>query len=157
MGAARSATALRNRLFRRSRSVAVFAQRRSRWRGSPCRTPRRASGTAEDSAVKSPPMESQSQVPSVTTDRMWFADLVSIQRVISLLTQCECAEDGEARRTNHSLSSSARSMADHRFGSVDNPVSSRKIRRALRLFQGLARSCRPRWSAGASCPSAAWL
>ena len=34
-------------------------------------------------------------------------------------------------------------MADHRLGLVDNPVSSRKIRKARRLFQGLARTLQP--------------
>ena len=49
IGAARSATAERNRVLRRSRSVSDRAQRTSKWRGSSRSAPRNASGTAEDS------------------------------------------------------------------------------------------------------------
>ena len=45
----------------------------------------------------------------------------------------------------------------HRWGLADNDVSSRKIRKALTLYQGRANRCNPRCSAGASWPSAAWL
>ena len=93
----------------------------------------------------------------MTTGRMWSIDLVASQCEISLFTHSDPAASGEARSTNHPLSSSASSMADHRCGFVDSPVSSRKTRRARRLFHGLASRWRPRCSAGASNPSAAWL
>ena len=76
--------------------------------------------------MKSLPAGSHSQLPSVTTGKMWSTDLVLVQRAISLFTHSDWADEGEARSTNHSLSSSAPSMADHKSGFVDNPVSSAK-------------------------------
>ena len=155
MGAARSATAPRKRLLRRSRSVSARAQRRSRCRGSSRIAPRSSSGTAFESALKSAVAGSHSQIPSVTTGKMCSTDLVASQWVISLLTHSEEADSGEANKTNQPDSFKAASMADHRCGLVERPVSSRKMCRARRLFQGLARRSRPRWRAGANLPSAA--
>ena len=157
IGAARSATAERNRVLRRSRSVAVRAQRRSRLRGSLRKTPWSAGGTAVDPVRRSPPTASHSQVPSVTTARMRSADFVANQRETSLFTHSDRAASGEASRTNHSLSAIARSMDSHRSGFVDSPDSSRKMCSARRLFHGFARRCRPCWRAGASRASDAWL
>ena len=74
-----------------------------------------------------------------------------------MFTHSDCAASADARSTNHSLSSSAASIADHKCGFVDSPVSSRKIRNARRAFHGFAKRCNPRCNAGANCPSAAWL
>ena len=88
---------------------------------------------------------------------MWSIDFVASQCAISLFTHSEVAASGEANNTNHADSSSASSIADHKCGFVDRPVSSRKIRNARRLFHGFANRCSPRCNAGARRSSAAWL
>ena len=107
--------------------------------------------------MKSFAAASHSQMPSVTTGRIRSAGLVASQSATSLFTHSELADSGDANNTNHSLSSSADSIADHRCGFVDKPVSSRNTCNARRLFHFFARRCNPRCNAGASRPSAAWL
>ena len=107
------------------------------------RAPRRASGTADDSGVKSPVAASHSHVPSVSTGRIRSTDLVASQWATSLPTHADWADSGEASRTNHSLSSSGCSMADHRCGLVERPVSSRKIRSAPAAVPRLGQPLQP--------------
>ena len=154
IGAARSATADRKRLFRKSRSVSSRAQRRSRCRGSSVNAPWSTGGAAVPST---PPAGFQVHVPSVTTGRIRSADLVASQYSSSLFTHSDSAASGDARSTNHSLVLSAVSIADHRCGLVDSPVSSRNTFKARRWFHGFASRCKPRCKAGANRPSAAWL
>ena len=119
--------------------------------------PLKAGGTAVESAVKSLVDESHSHTPSVTTGRMWSTGLLATQCATSLFTHSDAADSGEANNTNQSLSASAVSIADHKCGFVDNPVSSRNTCNARRLFHRFANRCNPRCNAGANRPSAAWL
>jgi hypothetical protein len=74
-----------------------------------------------------------------------------------LFTQCDRAASGEPKRRKKRDPSSACMIVVQSSGVAERLVSSRNTRNARRLYHGFASDWRPRWIAGASRPSAAWL
>ena len=84
--------------------------------------PRRAGGTAVESAVKSPAPSSQAHSPPVRTGRIRCGDFVATQCSISLFTHGDRAASGEASSTKYCDPSNALWIDDHKPGVTDKPV-----------------------------------
>ncbi len=106
---------------------------------------------------RSPALASQTRSPSVTAIRMWLAGRCARHQLISLATQGDCADSGEAIRISQRELSSACSIVVHRCGDAARLVWSRNTRSARVWYQGLAKRCSSACSRAAMAASSRWL